>query len=82
MTSKDKTKQRKTKKKSGITRSSTVKNDVSSGVSGGPETETPERENLIMVGGVAGFSESNKRPQTFAEFTRKIQTFVNTKSTS
>ena len=73
---------RKAKKKGRITRSSSGKNEVSSGATNSPETETPEKENLIMVGGIAGFCESNNRLQTFSEFTRKIQALVNTKSTS
>ena len=70
------------KKKNGIAKSSSTKNEVQGGVNSGSETETPEQENLIMVGGIAGYSEEVDSRLTFDEFRNKTQPKDNTRSTN
>ena len=70
------------KKKHGITKSSSTKDVVQGGVNSGSETETPEQENLIMVGGIAGYSEGFDTRLTFDEFRMKTQPKDNTRSTN
>ena len=70
------------KKKNGIAKSSSTKNEVQGSVNSGSETETPEQENLIMVGGIAGYSEGFDSRLTFDEFRNKTQPKDNTRSTN